>query len=278
MSAKRKCATEQELQEIENEMQMQPWLAARGLHLNVHATGIIAVPLRNAAARVAALHAARKRVGSSPFARLSWLLDLANDSLPATVDDGIRISAEISAFLGSHRETIGAVKCIESPPMGTEKELRFVRRMHTHVRRVISDLVRGKGWDLHLGKLKNCVFHATLGCRSYRGSGEALFNLGLWELFTSSDALRLRRCAGPNCARYFLKRKRGLFCSDRCRIDKKLERYHAQPVELRSERRHQVYKNSVRKDSPARANRVTRRGPRSAVQATENQAPEVYNG
>jgi hypothetical protein len=211
--------------------------------------------------RLRELGAVRERMGTTAASHLRWLLDFANGAPPQAGEAARRVSAEIGALVRATCRPIMDDVIREKP--GSPKQIDHLQKLHAELREEILGPALDGRWVISSNQLGDYELVIDHGNRFYHGSEETLFILACYQLLTSPEARRISHCASPKCDHWFLRRKRGIYCSAECAAEAKSTRYFATPVETRSERRHQAYKNSVTSRLGKRV-KVHRRGPRPA--------------
>ena len=143
------------------------------------------------------------------------------------------------------------------------------------VARALQSVTHDQPWVLRSDTLHPFVTHVRLGTVSYAGRPQDVFLLAVRDLLSRPDARALKACAGLGCDRLFLKRKRGIYCSENCAHRGKLEHRHAMPPETRYEQRHAAYKRALeREKGKAIARHVRQRGPRRRLVGGSTDEPE----
>lgn len=217
--------------------------------------------------RLRELRAAKKRVGVTRESQIRWLLEFANGLPPKDAESARRISAEL--FQLAHLICNPGITEGRPAKLGSADQVDDLRRVHAGLREeILGPGMLGK-WTIESTQLGNYQFGIYHGKPFYIADEGALFILACHQLLASSEAQRISRCAAPKCDRWFLRRKRGTYCSPECGAEAKSSRYFNTPAQERSARRHETYKDWVTRHVGKNVT-VHRRGPR-VVKKTEVQ-------
>jgi hypothetical protein len=157
-------------------------------------------------------------VGASNLSRLGWLLDLLNRPTESISQSS---SAEVHNL-----EHQAAVFC---DPVGSFASGRSsiltasqIAELVQELRDVISAILLGATHDFQIPSVTLALIPKSP--IRYLGSPEAIFRLAVAKLI-ESDGYRIRRCARPGCGRLFVRRKRALYCGNRCSQLEQFARY-----------------------------------------------------
>jgi hypothetical protein len=212
--------------------------------------------------------AARRRVGTTSRSMIEWLLRFANGDAPtsATVR---RVSADIhEIFARTYGE--GALSAIQSAKLGSDAQVEHFGRLHVGLRDDMLNAPRG-AWEIESEQLGAFNIGVNGWRPTFRGDEGAVFVFSCQRLLSSPEAQRISRCKAPGCDKWFLRRKRGVYCSPSCGEAAKRSRYFAVPEPERRKRRHSAYKNWVRENrGSAVASKVRPRGRRTQITGKEN--------
>jgi hypothetical protein len=223
-----------------------------------HVVAVPAVPIDET---WAAQRRAYKVVGADQVSRLGWLIEFSwrtPDQIRALSDsDLVNLDAEVATFArGKPRRGFG--HAMRSPGWigGMRDELC---KLATFTKRKVADFMTGEVVirPSEFGRFAHC-FNRSLGQDWYEGDRGAIFAEEL-RLAIKAEGQRIQLCASAPCARPFVKRKRGEFCSSRCSRRERMRRYRKNlSPEDRYLDRHARYIKSV-----PRGHIVNPRGPQS---------------
>jgi len=148
------------------------------------------------------------RVGAHDLSRVRWLLDLVYRPLENIIPS---FENEAAVFC----EPVGSF-------IDASVEASRVRDLIQEVRGVIDAIQLGATHDFEIPQvLLALIPNSPI---RYIGSLEAIFRLAVARLL-ESDGHRIRRCARPGCGTAFIRRKRALYCSQRCSQLEQFARY-----------------------------------------------------
>ena len=157
-------------------------------------------------------------MGARDLSRLRWLLDLLNrsgeslaQSSPAEVHN---FENEAAVFC----KPVGSFVSSRSSVMTTSQICDLIQE----VRDVISAILSGATYDFEIpGVTLALIPNSPI---RYMGPLGAIFRLAVARL-VESDGYRIRRCARPGCGTIFIRRKRALYCGQRCSQFEQFVRY-----------------------------------------------------
>jgi hypothetical protein len=213
--------------------------------------------------------AARLRVGWGSAARLKWVVDFAQQLIFAQKKSSesqlARLRREIQLFIS---ESFGRLMIVGLPEaLGHDAVIGLRRTAHN----VLLDWMGGKEFTLPASSLGNLKWIVQKEPGNWSGIawvealGRDVSGLFQWAFkeALAAEGGRIERCQGPGCQRFFVKIKRGAYCSMRCSQRTRTQRYrqrHA-PVEL-SEKRHAGYVAKVARQKGEKfADKVRRNQP-----------------
>jgi hypothetical protein len=220
---------------------------------------------------------ARRRVGSTPLARLRWLLNFVQmakfketevppadvkRNFPQLPSSGAKIkqvsfpklSGGAEAALLREFETFASLaKPSEVAVSRNTVAGGFLPDVAARVHDDIESFLNGSSWDVHINQMTAVRIPGRPG-RVHICDSETAFRLNASDLVGDYVA-RIKRCTSPRCRRLFVKYKRALYCSPRCSRRERMGRYinkqkkrmtAARRAELR-ERRHRYYENRIKR-------------------------------
>ena len=262
MNGKEKPATLAELRKRQDEINAKLEGERSPFRAIIDRTSVALVKTENPEQRQRDVAAARRRVGKSRRDQIAWLLAVANDPAPTSGEKSRRLSAEMAALIAATCGR-GALTQSEMAPLGNAEHVEAMTKVHDWVRGTLDSSLRGR-WTIKGPELGNDYeFGIDHGTPFYAGREGALFAIACHQLLSSPEAKRISRCAASQCDRWFLRRKRGMYCSPACGRDAKRVRYFATPPKERSDLHHEAYKDRVARRIGKNV-KVHRRGPRSA--------------
>src|SRR5579875_112265 len=197
-----------------------------------------------------------------PEQQLAWLLEflqLSSDNLWERWPD-LRIEAGAFAFGQPQTRPID---------ISRDDLIGLVRQVSEGVRTLAS----GREWRLEIPAITKVYLPRVAkgrrgklqfsGWDSQRAVSDFRTAFLAWVDDLISDRVagaRLRACARPGCGRLFVKKKRGIYCSQRCSQAERNKRYYRSLAKKdRQASRHDRYVAEVKRISPAAAKLVRRR-------------------
>lgn len=197
-----------------------------------------------------------------PDGRLGWLLNFAQRPSLEFEHSGkkqlAKIRAEVEQFAARAPTTGRRERTSLSP-----EELAEIA---TTVGQGIEEVRHGALWRLGPDDLKGLTRFV-----GSRGKGENFLrydgDLRTRFLMVAADLVeaegdRIRRCAGPECGRLFVKRKRGAYCGTPCSQRMRTNRFlESHPKTELAAKRHEYYRRKIaRERGPKIAAKIRRRG------------------
>ena len=222
---------------------------------------------------VGGITAAEKRLATS-LQRLELLVEftnLAERTQPLSPEDVEHWNAELYALTivsghqphPSHRKTA-------STPLGLSANQ--LASLSTDLRANLDRWLAGGLWVIPIENLRALLTSPRHGPprASYAGELGPILMMASRDLL-AREARRIARCAGPDCSRLLVRRKRGAYCSTRCSQRARTLRHRASFSEEEwRERRHVYYEKKLRKKKGADKLKVRRNRRLLPVTPTEN--------
>jgi hypothetical protein len=193
--------------------------------------------------QMARQHAARtaRLIGPTDESRLRWLLRFAAtenyDEMSSSKFE--RLQSEIREFA-----SIGW-SSFETPNNAVSREA--VRRLALWMGDGLRAYARGKSWDLPRMSIARSVI--PNGDRpSYNGQWNDTFLMSAADTLQAVGKL-LRVCAAEGCEVVFVKRKRRIFCSEKCSGRERMRRFQEDAKRYKAKRR-KYYLKSLERTRP----------------------------
>ncbi len=115
------------------------------------------------------------------------------------------MTAELTAFC----RPIGSFVAAHHPALTADSVERLLRQ----ARHAVFALGKGASYDLNIPEVRLALIPNAEP--QYFGSPEAVFLLALAKL-VETEGQRIRSCARAACGKFFVRRKRALYCSKHC--------------------------------------------------------------
>jgi hypothetical protein len=196
------------------------------------------------------LAGARARVGRTPISRLSWLLNFAADmpeKLSALDQSAL---ADLAAAIWTFAELgrVGTMTRDASKPVSASEVADLAQTVSEGIKRLCGPEPDVAGWQFEpakFGRLHRAVQARTFQ-NYYFGDFRPVFLMAVADLLRE-EGRRIKTCAWGQCSRFFVRRKRGAYCSGACSQKARTKRYRdAQGPEWRK-KRHAYYVREVQK-------------------------------
>jgi hypothetical protein len=198
------------------------------------------MPVDDLFEQMARQHAARtaRLIGPTDESRLRWLLKFAAiqdfDGMSSSKFD--RFRNQIHEFASMRWSTYETVDNPVSREAAGQLALSVRDGLHAYA--------RGVSWDLPQMSIARSVI--PNGDRpSYHGRWKDTFLMSLADVLQSVGKL-LRVCVAQGCEVVFVKRKRMIFCSEKCSGRERMSRFQKNPARYKAKRRKYYLKSLER--------------------------------
>jgi hypothetical protein len=202
---------------------------------------------------------AEARVGRTALDRLRWLISFSNRSpeefQPASGANLLDLEEDAFYFAsrGWHFPERGHSVWRDQKNRivkKTEHKLtaKDMRELAKQIDSAIRELLAGRSAHFSVEPARQRIWRAISPsfAQTWGGDWRVMFLMSAFDVL-AAEGRRIAKCARGSCAKVFVRRKRGAYCSRACSQRERTRRYREKNRARLSERRHELYAQRVQK-------------------------------